>query len=590
MLEDNEKSSRKRHRMSRSEGKDSSISKRNSKADKKSRNVSQNRLDNNGSSQKDSFCANPVLAATSSSSKVSGSFRVNSKFQEVKGSPVESVSSSPLRNIKSDKLTSGSKVILMNDNVHDTVKMTTSSPRRRLAGDYEGSGDQSGALKKDIISNSILHGSQNHSMIDMQDKLKEGLQLNNGNGYMGNLDLDNGYPLQAQASLRSVNDATKAEAHLDTYRSSSVKSCKGSPSLSKEKHQALKSNSAKGKVKMSGNGNSLDQTEERDRKIKFDETCGSNADKSEKCTIFHSKEASLLKSEERDEVNGSRSSKNFEVGKTEDLLPLSVKEKPRHLPRSDGEKSEGINVRQSCQENKASTSACDARADGLPRLNKKADVQSGTPIPSKHPVSNGSRIKNQEAPSPLRRDPSSQAASSAIKEATNLKHLADRLKSSGSAESTGMYFEAALKFLHGASLLESGKPENIKHADFIQSIQIYSSTAKLCQFCAHEFEKLKDMATAALAYKCVEVAYMRVIYSSHNAASRDRNELQTALQMVPPGESPSSSASDIDNLNNTANGDKAAQPRSGSSPQLTANLVIAARNRPNFSRLLSFVS
>ncbi len=43
------------------------------------------------------------------------------------------------------------------------------------------------------------------------------------------------------------------------------------------------------------------------------------------------------------------------------------------------------------------------------------------------------------------------------------------------------------------------------------------------------------MAAAALAYKCMEVAYMRVIYFSHTSASRDRHELQTALQMIPPG-------------------------------------------------------
>lgn len=43
------------------------------------------------------------------------------------------------------------------------------------------------------------------------------------------------------------------------------------------------------------------------------------------------------------------------------------------------------------------------------------------------------------------------------------------------------------------------------------------------------------MAAAALAYKCMEVAFMRVIYSSHNSASRDRNELQTAMKMVPSG-------------------------------------------------------
>lgn len=55
------------------------------------------------------------------------------------------------------------------------------------------------------------------------------------------------------------------------------------------------------------------------------------------------------------------------------------------------------------------------------------------------------------------------------------------------------------------------------------------------RFCAHEYERSKDMAAAALAYKCTEVAYMRVIYSSHSNAGRDRHELQTALQIVPPG-------------------------------------------------------
>ena len=57
----------------------------------------------------------------------------------------------------------------------------------------------------------------------------------------------------------------------------------------------------------------------------------------------------------------------------------------------------------------------------------------------------------------------------------------------------------------------------------------------MVRFCAHEYEKSKDMAAAALAYKCTEVAYMRVIYSTHTSASRDRNELQTALKIVPLG-------------------------------------------------------
>lgn len=56
------------------------------------------------------------------------------------------------------------------------------------------------------------------------------------------------------------------------------------------------------------------------------------------------------------------------------------------------------------------------------------------------------------------------------------------------------------------------------------------------------------------------------------------------------GESPSSSASDVDNLNNPATMDKVALTKGANSPQVTGNHVIPSRNRPNFVRLLNFVS
>lgn len=56
------------------------------------------------------------------------------------------------------------------------------------------------------------------------------------------------------------------------------------------------------------------------------------------------------------------------------------------------------------------------------------------------------------------------------------------------------------------------------------------------------------------------------------------------------GESPSSSASDVDNLNNPVTVDKVALAKGVSSPQVVGNHVIAARNRSNFVRLLNFVS
>lgn len=43
------------------------------------------------------------------------------------------------------------------------------------------------------------------------------------------------------------------------------------------------------------------------------------------------------------------------------------------------------------------------------------------------------------------------------------------------------------------------------------------------------------MAAAALAYKCMEVAYMRAVYCKHYTTSRNRHELQTTLQMFPQG-------------------------------------------------------
>lgn len=43
------------------------------------------------------------------------------------------------------------------------------------------------------------------------------------------------------------------------------------------------------------------------------------------------------------------------------------------------------------------------------------------------------------------------------------------------------------------------------------------------------------MAAAALAFKCMEVAYMKIVYYKNSIISRDRHELETTLQAVHPG-------------------------------------------------------
>ncbi|KAK8461042.1 hypothetical protein SEVIR_2G438100v4 [Setaria viridis] len=190
------------------------------------------------------------------------------------------------------------------------------------------------------------------------------------------------------------------------------------------------------------------------------------------------------------------------------------------------------------------------------------------------------------AASPARKDNTSTAY--ALKEARDLKHKANRLKEEGKElESTRLYFEAALKFLHVASLLEPPSCDGSKQGDAAQSM--YSDTAKLCNFVGHAYEKCKKMAAAALAYKCVEVAYLKAAYYKYPTASKDRQVLQAVVQTA-PGESPSSSASDIDNLNNNALS-KGSSSKDANSPQVAGNhLLLAARNQPHLMRLLAYTN
>lgn len=57
------------------------------------------------------------------------------------------------------------------------------------------------------------------------------------------------------------------------------------------------------------------------------------------------------------------------------------------------------------------------------------------------------------------------------------------------------------------------------------------------RFCAHEYERTNEMPTAALAYKCMEVAHMKVIFSSHATNCKVVNELRTSLPIGPTGAS-----------------------------------------------------
>ncbi|XP_028804115.1 uncharacterized protein LOC114759174 isoform X2 [Neltuma alba] len=639
----------KKSRVSKSDGRESSTSKGSGRTDKKmsqtknqkfrqdpGSTLSQRSLDGMDCLKGDLDSVQATAAATSSSSKVSGSHKTKAGFQEVKGSPVESVSSSPMRLLNPDKLTNKGK-----DDSLDAGAM--GSPRRCSDGEDDGGSDRSGTARKNKSSTLIHSRSHGSSKLDCQDKdvnhmpdtkfKDQTLYPDMATSHYTNGDVDPVGQNGTYPDGELIKDQCQSEERTDIYgANTSLPRKAGRGSCSKGNNESRKSEPKGEKVKnASSPGQLQDQSplseaNHGDNKTKLQEKFGFKSDKSENihtgkkdCTGNDSrrKENQLNRGKEFQEASvdaikqealpshsqnqsldfdAERSSKRSISERTDQ--EILGKEKSLSTPPLGGAQIEtvdrGPQPSAGFHKGTADSVVDPSRVDDVTKLQKKqirkADHQNGTQhISSKHPTLNGRRSKELDAPSPTRRDSSSHAANNAVKEATDLKHLADRLKNSGSAESTGLYFQAALKFLHGASLLESGNNDNnAKHNEMIQSKQMYSSTAKLCEFCAHEYEKLKDMAAAALAYKCMEVAYMRVIYSSHHAANRDRHELQSALQIVPIGESPSSSASDIDNVNNSAAVEKFALPKGVSSPQVAGAHVIPGRNRSNIMRLLDF--
>ncbi|KAI7982244.1 AF4/FMR2 family member 2 [Camellia lanceoleosa] len=474
--------------------------------------------------------------------------------------------------------------------------------------------NRSGTVKKDEIF--VTHcGSMEPSVLDFQERdighlagreakiqfvhSPDFANCHFANGSTDTFGSDTEHPGKPHTSDQHCDEERGNGMQYHANVSHPKKSGKGSSSWSKEKNGSSKSELDKGKVKIS---ESIDHTRYEEKsgleKTKFRRNLGliliRNDGLDVRADVLSSRDQKQNLQLDHDE----RSSKKHLSDKT-DQVEVSGRGKSHSLPPSGRGQNEtvthSLHLNPGRQKENGGNSLLIDASEGDDALKaskhtKRSENQNGNqPIRSRQPTINGHRVRDADATIPARRDSSCQAATNIVKEAKDLKHSADHLKNSGlSVESTGLYFQAALKFLHGASLLESGNGESAKQGEMIGSMQMYSSTAKLCEFCAHKYEKSKDIAAAALAYKCMEVAYMRVIYYSHTNASRDRHELQTALQIVPPGESPSSSASDGDNLNNPTTLDKVPITKGVSSRHIAANHVIAARNRPSLVRLLNF--
>ncbi|TXG71763.1 hypothetical protein EZV62_000342 [Acer yangbiense] len=486
--------------------------------------VSQRTSDGVDSMRRDFGCGEVSVAATSSSSKVSGSCKNGANFKEVKGSPVDSVSSSPFRSFYTDKLTSGADNIRKNDGGTDFLPVN-GNPKK--CWDGEGNGDK---MK-------VSDGSSENGDLYLKKSMK----------YESEVDFDHHALCSEIMSEKNSPDRAKSKCYQD------------------DKHLISKGDFG-GRLLNDCRTEKQFIPEEHDDS--FVKLCGRTT---------------------RKVASQQKLIQDFEgVIKANQLQIESVS----HCVIEDGQKTQHeLSVPGSKQGNVFDVLPIDDSC-------KSDDVLKASRYPGNVGNKNGSchslgrrtfdlhEVKDLNASSPRSMKSFSHNATNALKEAQKLRDYADRLKNSGfDFESKEAYFQAALKFLHGASLLETCSGEGGRHGE-MTPIQVYCTTAKLFEFCAHEYERRQEMAAAALAYKCMEVAYMRVVYCKHSSASRDRNELQATLNMAPLGESPSSSASDVDNLNNQAT-DKATLSKATVS-HVTGNHVIVARNRPQFVQLFEF--
>ncbi|QCE13241.1 hypothetical protein DEO72_LG11g234 [Vigna unguiculata] len=570
------------------------------------------------------------MAATSSSSKVSGSHKAKTKLEDVRSSPVESVTSSPLRAFNMDKNNFAVGDTSVKDNVtkggHSAVgsKRNVDNRDKKLSVKLK-----DGRIPHDLHSTSHKLSSTEYQVEDAKDisrlQAKKPSELKNNHLLEGGVHVE-----QSGYCANGVHKEEKVKKENQESELSWQKSGKVTSLNSKEKGKKFSSDVCTDNIKMS-----VSETVHSNKGGRYDSAVDPSNHASDgetknvvKYTLPKSKSETGIISQK----SALRQGPN-ETGKQTEMKPRDFEKSAPKIDVQRSNERKAISRQNSThdfeEENKNNHIITESRvgktkvlSSAASELKREALNMGSRTVPqyqkggmaNEHPVnvsdngdlvksmrnfadisnnagvncSSGNSVPDQQptASSPLRTN-FNQTTVDTLEEAAKLKDRADNYKNSGfDFESNETYFQAGLKFLHGASVLENGHNDSGKLGEMSQ-MQIFASAAKLFKCCAHEYEARQEMATAALAYKCMEVAYMRVVLCKNSSTNRDRHELQSTLHMASQGESPSSSASDVDNLNNQAAADRATLPR-GTNSHVAINQVISARTRPSLIRLLDF--
>ncbi|RWW28840.1 hypothetical protein BHE74_00027813 [Ensete ventricosum] len=223
--------------------------------------ASQRALDFDSSKRDVMFTQPPVAeAANSSSSKVSGSHKSRSNLQETKGSPVESVSSSPLRIPSIEKL-SHKSILEQKSGATNSGFPALGKPRICSDSEFDGRSGRSGKGKKPFSVQKAADSGILDSLEGTSDYLrKERNKSSDGKSEERlhvKLSAHNGSSpaeLGKHSYKDDIQDLDKVNGHQLVNDSSQRKSGKNSSGL-KEKHRGSKSVLDKSRLKVSGSYN-----------------------------------------------------------------------------------------------------------------------------------------------------------------------------------------------------------------------------------------------------------------------------------------------------------------------------------------------
>jgi len=133
-------------------------------------NLSEWTVDGNNSSRRDLEVGQPCIPVTSSSSMILGTGKIKVNFHEVKGSPAESVCSSPLRISNSENLT---RSLSGKDGDADVGLSLMNSPGRCFVGKGDGGRNESGLVRKEKAFPLVRNGSSGSPLFDYQNELTD---------------------------------------------------------------------------------------------------------------------------------------------------------------------------------------------------------------------------------------------------------------------------------------------------------------------------------------------------------------------------------------------------------------------------------